>query len=90
MKTNTEQMLRNPDIQPSSDVIAKVLGELNNAYIKFIGELSDHDYMSTTGTGENLEHWHVVVIKEQEGLFLRLHKANQLINITEHAITGIN
>jgi hypothetical protein len=43
MKTNTEQMLRNPDIQPSSDVIAKVLGELNNAYIKFIGELSDHD-----------------------------------------------
>lgn len=43
MKTNTEQMLRNPDIQPSSDVIAKALGESNNAYIKFINELASHD-----------------------------------------------
>jgi hypothetical protein len=43
MKTNKEQMLRNPDIQASSDVIAKALGESNNAYIKFINELSSHD-----------------------------------------------
>ena len=43
MKTNTEQMLRNPDIQPSSDVIAKALEESNNAYIKFINELASHD-----------------------------------------------
>lgn len=43
MKTNTEQMLRNPDIEPSSDVIAKALGESNNAYIKFINELASHD-----------------------------------------------
>jgi len=34
---------RNPDIQPSSDVIAKALGESNNAYIKFINELAGHD-----------------------------------------------
>ncbi|MDD4496494.1 MAG: DUF3788 family protein [Eubacteriales bacterium] len=40
---NTEQMLRNSDIQPSSDVIAKALGESNNTYIKFINELSSHD-----------------------------------------------
>lgn len=38
-----EQLLRNPDIEPSSDVIAKALGEANNAYIKFINELTNHD-----------------------------------------------
>jgi len=43
MRSTKEQMLRNPDVQPSSDVIAKALGESNNAFIKFIGELSDHD-----------------------------------------------
>jgi len=40
---STEQMLRNPDIAPSSDVIAKAIGEANNAYIKFINELANHD-----------------------------------------------
>ncbi len=43
MKTNKEQLLRNPDIQPSSDVIAKTLGKSNNAYIKFINKLASHD-----------------------------------------------
>lgn len=43
MKTNTENMLRNPDIQPSSEVIARALGESNNAYIRFINELACHD-----------------------------------------------
>lgn len=43
MKANIEQLLRNPDIQPSSDVIAKALGESNNAYTKFVGELASHD-----------------------------------------------
>jgi len=43
MNTNAEQMLRNPDIQPSIDVIAKALGELNSAYIKFINELPRHN-----------------------------------------------
>ena len=43
MEMNKVQLLRNPDIQPSSDVIAKALGESNNAYIKFLGELAGHD-----------------------------------------------
>lgn len=43
MKTNAEQMLRNPDIHPSSDVIVKALGESNKAYIKFINELASQD-----------------------------------------------
>jgi len=43
MNINTEQMLRNPDIKPSSDVIAKALGESNSAYIKFINDLASHD-----------------------------------------------
>jgi hypothetical protein len=42
MRSN-EQLLRNPDIEPSSDVIAKALGEANNAYIKFVDELANHD-----------------------------------------------
>ena len=43
MKTNANQMLRNPDIQPSNDVVAKALGESNDAYIKFINDLANHD-----------------------------------------------
>lgn len=43
MNTNAEQMLRDPDIQPSSDAIAQALGESNNAYMKFINELAGHD-----------------------------------------------
>jgi chitinase len=43
MRSTKEQLLINPDIQPSSDVIAKALGESNNAYIKFINELTSHD-----------------------------------------------
>ncbi|MFA5636105.1 MAG: hypothetical protein WCX60_07355 [Anaerovoracaceae bacterium] len=35
MKINKEQLLRDPDIEPSSDVVAKALGEANNAYVKF-------------------------------------------------------
>ena len=40
---STKQLLRNPDIDPSSEVIAKALGESNKAYIKFINELANHD-----------------------------------------------
>ncbi len=43
MENAKEQSLRNPDIYPSSDVIAKALGKANNAYIKFINELANHD-----------------------------------------------
>ena len=42
-KSTKQQMLRNPDIQPSSDVIAKALGEANNTYMKFINQLASHD-----------------------------------------------
>lgn len=43
MKTAKEQLLRNPDTQPTSDVIANALGKANNAYIKFINELASRD-----------------------------------------------
>ena len=49
MKTNKKQLLRNPDIQPSGDVIAKALGESNSAYIKFINELASHDIQRWQG-----------------------------------------
>ena len=42
-KFKGSQLLRCPDIKPSSDVIAKALGKANNAYIKFINELASHD-----------------------------------------------
>ncbi len=35
--------MRNPDIKPSSEVIAKALGEGNSAYVNFINELAKHD-----------------------------------------------
>ena len=43
MKTNKEQLLRNPDIRPIKDVLAKALGEANNAYVKFMNELTRSD-----------------------------------------------
>lgn len=43
MKASKKQLLRNPDIQPTSDVIAKALGEANDVYMKFVRELDNHD-----------------------------------------------
>lgn len=43
MKSTKKQLLRNPDIKPSSDVIAKALGESNHSYVKFMNELRSHD-----------------------------------------------
>jgi hypothetical protein len=43
MKTTREQLLRNSEIQPSKDVIAKALGEANIAYEQFVNELAKHD-----------------------------------------------
>lgn len=43
MKSTKQQLLRNPDIQPSSDIIANALGASNNAYVKFVNELASHD-----------------------------------------------
>jgi len=37
-----EQMLRNPDIEPSDEVIKKALGASYGAYIKFTDGLKDH------------------------------------------------
>lgn len=42
MKSTKQQLLRSPNIQPTSDVIAEALGEANNAYIKFVNELASH------------------------------------------------
>lgn len=43
MKSTNQQLLRNPDIEPTDDVISEALGEAYNAYVKFIGELEHHD-----------------------------------------------
>ena len=43
MAINKEQLLRNPNMQPIDDVIAKALGESNDAYIKFINEIASYD-----------------------------------------------
>ena len=42
-KTNERQLLRDPDIQPTSETIAEGLGSANDAYVKFISELVNHD-----------------------------------------------
>lgn len=43
MSATNEQLLRDPDIQPTSDVIKNALGDANNAYIRFIDELANHN-----------------------------------------------
>lgn len=43
MARNKEQLLRNPNMQPTDDVIAKALGESNDAYTKFINEIASQD-----------------------------------------------
>lgn len=39
----SEQLLRNPDIEAESDVIADALGEANGVYLEFIEGLKSHD-----------------------------------------------
>ena len=40
MATAKRQMLRDPGVEPADDVIAAVLGEANDAYLKFISRLN--------------------------------------------------
>ncbi|MCL2164089.1 MAG: DUF3788 domain-containing protein [Oscillospiraceae bacterium] len=40
-KTDAQQLLRNPDIEPNSEVIAEGLGVAYTAYTKFIRELEE-------------------------------------------------
>lgn len=42
-KSTKQQLLRNPDIQPTNNVISKALGETNNVYVKFVNELASRD-----------------------------------------------
>ena len=42
-KVNLQQLLRNPDFFPTNDVIATALGAANSAYVRFVGELANHD-----------------------------------------------
>ena len=41
--TTEKQLLRDPDIEPTSEVIAQALGLANAVYIKFIDGLRSHD-----------------------------------------------
>ena len=43
MKSSDKQLLRNPDIQPTSDTIAEALQDANDIYIKFLNELANQD-----------------------------------------------
>lgn len=38
-----EQLLKNPEIKPTSEVLADCLGKANSAYIKFSEKLKKHD-----------------------------------------------
>ena len=43
MKSNYKQLLRNPNIQPTSDIIVEALQDANDSYIKFLNELANQD-----------------------------------------------
>ena len=38
-----KQLLRDPAIEPTDDVLAQALGDANIAYLKFVRELTSHD-----------------------------------------------
>ena len=38
-----EQLLRDPDTKPTGDVLAQALAGANDAYVKFLSELENHD-----------------------------------------------
>ena len=40
---NELQLLRDPDISPTSEVVATGLGDANSAYVKFLSKLENHD-----------------------------------------------
>lgn len=43
MNSTKQQLLRDPNILPTGEVIAKALGEANNVYLKFVSELARRD-----------------------------------------------
>jgi len=43
MRSAKERLLRDPNVQPSDDVIAEALREATDAYVKFVNELAKHD-----------------------------------------------
>jgi hypothetical protein len=44
MKNEKElQLLRDPDVEPTSEIISEGLGAANGAYVKLLNELKDHD-----------------------------------------------
>jgi len=38
-----QQLLRDPNIEPTSEIIAEGLGTANSAYLEYVGELKNHD-----------------------------------------------
>ena len=40
-----KQLLRDPDVEPTNEVIAKALGDANLAYLKLIDELRRNDIL---------------------------------------------
>lgn len=43
MKSAKQQLLRNPNINPTGDVIAEALGEINKVYMEFVNDLASRD-----------------------------------------------
>lgn len=43
MKSVGEQLLRDPEIQPTEEVISNALKDANKPYLKFVSELANHD-----------------------------------------------
>ena len=43
MNKTAEQLLRNPDIKPTKQIIADGLGEVNNIYESFVNRLKEFD-----------------------------------------------
>lgn len=53
MKSNYKQLLRNPDIQPTSEIIAEALQDANDSYIRFLNELANFSLLCLNLTQMN-------------------------------------
>ena len=54
METAKRQMLRDPGVEPTDEVIAMALGEANDAYMKFISLPLDNEVKRMAAEGERM------------------------------------
>ena len=85
-----QQLLRDPTIEPTSEIIAEGLGAISGAYTKFIGGLASHDIAvdwryyndGKAWLGKGLYKWSTARSKEKETTVFWLSVWEGLFKVT--------